>query len=370
MPCIDSQLSAQYSLVTPRRINSVLTNSSSFSSFPPPSTLIQSDPSHIYLATYSSIGADIRICTYGAGVSLSHEISKLALLTALVVALDLRSEPSITNNGTMVLNIPLEIWEEIIDHNDSDKPSLLSCGLVCASWVAITRCHLFKRISLYPHQYTKFIEIMIPSSTCPARFVRDLSLYEGHGTDTGTYDGDAPYLDSCLPLLSEYLSAVTALLLKGVQWNLLSLTSRTAILRGFPHVKSLTLFNMSLPSLGLYKELVSSFHNLHSISSESIHLSMDHSSAAENPLHAIEPPPKLQAVRLVYGGHDELMSWLGLSATTCHIRRLTLPAPNHYNALRVATLLNRLERSLTHLHVDCGVIAQPGLSLNSCIGSS
>jgi hypothetical protein len=44
--------------------------------------------------------------------------------------------------------IPVELIVEILRHLHSHEMTLLSCSLVCKTWVPLSRCHLFHCLDL------------------------------------------------------------------------------------------------------------------------------------------------------------------------------------------------------------------------------
>lgn len=50
---------------------------------------------------------------------------------------------------------PQEIWERIIDYNFNDVDTLKACALVCASFLPVSRLHLFHNVSLVQDRKTR-----------------------------------------------------------------------------------------------------------------------------------------------------------------------------------------------------------------------
>lgn len=45
-------------------------------------------------------------------------------------------------------NLPVEVWERVVDHLWEDYPELLACSLVCRAWLPRSRFHLLSRVLL------------------------------------------------------------------------------------------------------------------------------------------------------------------------------------------------------------------------------
>ncbi|KAJ8084821.1 hypothetical protein PM082_003598 [Marasmius tenuissimus] len=62
--------------------------------------------------------------------------------------------------------LPPEILEQIVDELEGSFPALKSCSLVCHDWLARTRCHLFRSITLPPtdHNLPNTFEDISPAT--------------------------------------------------------------------------------------------------------------------------------------------------------------------------------------------------------------
>lgn len=103
--------------------------------------------------------------------------------------------------------LPLEIWDQIIDHLHNDATALSACALVHRAWTASARSHLFHHVSImYSEDDLSLISEVFPTSgggVVP--YVRDLRIL-GHRTKF-KHVGILPVSD--LP----YFSSVTRLVI-------------------------------------------------------------------------------------------------------------------------------------------------------------
>lgn len=251
----------------------------------------------------------------------------------------------------MAVDLPIELWQAIIYQLRFDEPTLYSCSLACMSWVSIARSHLFRRIALRSANYREFVGLL-PSSTNPGQYVRDLILWEGKERISRHLAwSEKPFLDSCLPLLLQYLPHVTHLSLSYLQWNKLSPISQ-ASLSGFPLVESLDVSEITLPSITQYQALVASYHNLHTLKFDPLQgYNFPHSNTPEE-IADVSPPSKLQTLALGCAGREEFINWLCASRSPVEIRRLRLHGLHAICMSAGNRLLELLGPSLEEVHLD------------------
>ncbi|KAH9832004.1 uncharacterized protein C8Q71DRAFT_276907 [Rhodofomes roseus] len=111
--------------------------------------------------------------------------------------------------------VPIEIVEEIIDHNRYDPPTLLACALVCRDWAPRSQCHLQRKptLTIRSAAQLNLIGSLLVSKRSRGLYakVRLLRIID---------DPSTPFFHSlplCLP--GQHLPEVAAVLLEGVDWT-------------------------------------------------------------------------------------------------------------------------------------------------------
>ncbi|TFY55979.1 hypothetical protein EVJ58_g7913 [Rhodofomes roseus] len=111
--------------------------------------------------------------------------------------------------------MPIEIVEEIIDHNRYDPPTLLACALVCRDWAPRSQCHLQRKptLTIRSAAQLNLIGSLLVSKRSRGLYakVRLLRIID---------DPSTPFFHSlplCLP--GQHLPEVAAVLLEGVDWT-------------------------------------------------------------------------------------------------------------------------------------------------------
>ncbi|KAJ7098281.1 hypothetical protein C8R44DRAFT_642877, partial [Mycena epipterygia] len=74
--------------------------------------------------------------------------------------------------------LPPELVDAIIGQAQDDIHALATCGLVCRSWLAASRYHIFKGIpvSLRPGNVQPFIQLLIHPSSTLHPYIQSLEL--------------------------------------------------------------------------------------------------------------------------------------------------------------------------------------------------
>ncbi|KAJ7698609.1 hypothetical protein B0H17DRAFT_927350, partial [Mycena rosella] len=76
------------------------------------------------------------------------------------------------------LPLPPELFDIIIGHVQDDIHVLAMCGLVCRSWLASSRYHIFKAtpVALRPGNTQAFIELVVHPSSTFLPYIHSLEL--------------------------------------------------------------------------------------------------------------------------------------------------------------------------------------------------
>lgn len=149
--------------------------------------------------------------------------------------------------------LPLELWDYILDHLWSDRRSLKACSLTCKAWRPTTCYHLFRQLVVSYEKLHKFDELAT-SSLCP--YFREVFIYQPTGMA-------AYFILKATPLL-EQLTRIKCVkfycMHQAVGWPSLDFP-----LRMTPSVKELRISYSFFEDYNGLASLISSFPNLSAI---------------------------------------------------------------------------------------------------------
>lgn len=116
-------------------------------------------------------------------------------------------------------SFPPELHDRIIDLSFDDKPTLLTCSLVCREWRVTSQYHLFRTVQVrHPSALSSFNDFLQDSPHVRGS-VRDLSLC-GSNLSTGTsYDEQMPVTTRDISRCVSHLPKLESLLLDGIWWG-------------------------------------------------------------------------------------------------------------------------------------------------------
>ena len=78
---------------------------------------------------------------------------------------------------TIVMRLPQEIYDLIIDHFHKDKPTLRRCALVSRAWVDRSQAHLFYFVLLRGNSLRLWVDKFSPSDGRIHSFVKNLMVF-------------------------------------------------------------------------------------------------------------------------------------------------------------------------------------------------
>ncbi|KDQ06700.1 hypothetical protein BOTBODRAFT_181355 [Botryobasidium botryosum FD-172 SS1] len=219
------------------------------------------------------------------------------------------------------LKLPNELIDLIIDHLHNDKPMLEICALVCRGWVAPSRFHLFRRISVLPDGVGEFTSLCdSPFSTIPRANTHSLVFCPGVNN---------PALNRLLTwrsvdgqkTLAAILSQLRTLELSYVGWWTLSAPAKK-ILAQFQSLRELTAFYVVFETRDQFFTLLGAFPNLEILTLSDC--SFQCQEAATNPgdpnLNAALPP-RLHTIRMRGLGHRGVAVVDAIALLPCHSLR-------------------------------------------------
>ncbi|KAF5345996.1 hypothetical protein D9758_013864 [Tetrapyrgos nigripes] len=171
----------------------------------------------------------------------------------------------------MMIRLPPELQENIIDILSWDKESLLTTSLVCKHWRYRTYAHAFVSITLSTHTVDAFRSFLDSSFSRSVMFsrVRRLRIL-------GTYLANRPWttkrLESLLAILS-YLASQRVLSLLSIEhfsWSLLGLEVISCLGRIARMITSLEMEDVRFPHARDYSEFLGACLPLRSITLRSV----------------------------------------------------------------------------------------------------
>lgn len=102
--------------------------------------------------------------------------------------------------------LPLELWEDIIDHLQNDFDALRACSLTCKAWALRARYNLFWTVRVGPNTYKGLINVLTRTPNI-GRLVRNLFVRADCGRSSGD-DPAARFYDTLQELLGKMPNVV------------------------------------------------------------------------------------------------------------------------------------------------------------------
>jgi hypothetical protein len=270
----------------------------------------------------------------------------------------------------MPANLPIELWETIIDHLHSDQVSLRTCGLTCKSWLPASRYHLFRVLVLTAYDFHKFIKILSPSSlTTIGPYVNALILNEGKERRVS----EPKWVAKALPALAAHLPDVESLRILWLYWSDEDSLACSALLDSFAGLKALHLSNLAFDNPAHLLEVIASFPRL-----ESLHISKVMFLGPHNPKATsshVGPPNSLTKIEFGNSFISTVLDWLATQPVVIGLRTISLNSLPVCETASAARLLRVLGPQLEHLSLsvvgdhEVGEV-KSGSLLTSSIGSS
>ena len=154
-------------------------------------------------------------------------------------------------------HLPIELWETIFDDLDSeqDKRTLVACSVSCKTLLAPSYRRLYYDITLASPAIAQLFVRAISSQSLhpPATYVRRLSI-QCHNLPSD--------LNSIIPILAQYLPALSVLCLVSLDWSSIDHRAKSALTTGFQTVYQLELFEVLFQTEGQALEFIASFPSL------------------------------------------------------------------------------------------------------------
>ncbi|CCM01194.1 uncharacterized protein FIBRA_03242 [Fibroporia radiculosa] len=171
--------------------------------------------------------------------------------------------------------LPVELYDHILDYLWDDQRTLLACSLTCRAWVPTTRLHLFEIVVIRGPEdcacLHRVLETSAAGSTRVADYVRDISIIDPDpiDRDAGVQPAEEStrWLCRWMPKILPKLKRVECLRLEHIDWELLAANEGTknCILSFCPGLKSLHLSSVMFATSDALLQTIMSFPSLNSL---------------------------------------------------------------------------------------------------------
>lgn len=158
--------------------------------------------------------------------------------------------------------LPQEICDIIIDYAHKDPQVLATCGLVCRSWVASSRYHLFRSVDLADNNMPGFLDLLESEIITCVQYLRAFKVASDTRHNYLVWD---EVLQRC-----SVLPSVTSLIIWRESHDNRLWARCSTIVDLFPHLTRLILRGLTLDLPELF-ECVSSFTQLNHLA---LHMSV------------------------------------------------------------------------------------------------
>jgi hypothetical protein len=193
--------------------------------------------------------------------------------------------------------MPMELSGHIIQYLQDDMTSMIRCGLVCRTWLTISRPHVFREICLDNQNTDEFASLIMHSMSTIPPSVQKLELVPSPPPDPR-------WLRRLVPFLG-YLADVSFLHVENVDWSALHSNSRMNFVSTFNTLTELYLGNITFVELSEVETLISSFPLLESLSLSQVSWTSSQSAGSSHRL-----PPSLKKLTLLSTKIHPILSWI------------------------------------------------------------
>ena len=191
----------------------------------------------------------------------------------------------------------MELSRHIIQFLQDDMATMIHCGLVCRTWLTISRPHVFQEIYLDSRNTDEFASLIMHSMSTIPPSVQKLELVPSPPPDPR-------WLRRLVPFLG-FLTNVSFLHVEHVDWSALHYNSRMNFFSTFNTLTELYLGNMTFSELSEVEALISSFPLLESLSLSQVSWASSQSAGASHRL-----PPSLKKLTLLSTQIHPILSWI------------------------------------------------------------
>lgn len=269
-----------------------------------------------------------------------------------------------TELGTIAYSekLPPELMALIFDFLQPDLQTLAKCGLVCKAWLPVSRCHIFRMVTLsatysspIPPATLELFES--PVATIPP-YVRRLTLDLKYDPST-TFNGIMPYL---VPFTS-----VQSLWLRDMDWAKVSTTSASSAVSTFSGIRELGISRVAFMTIAQLVDLICSFPQLERLDLDSIFLSQS-GMMDPTPIEGhISPHLRSLCYKSARTARETMfpvVDWLSLHDPPPPIHNLHLIPVSAKELPVVKSFIHAIRSTLQELTISFGSTVTPGQYLH------
>ncbi|KAJ7484406.1 hypothetical protein FB451DRAFT_1232430 [Mycena latifolia] len=259
--------------------------------------------------------------------------------------------------------LPPELFDIIIGQARDDIHVLTTCGLVCRSWLASSRYHIFQAInvSLHPRNVQTFIELVIHPSSTFRPYIRSLELLSSNVLD-GSFD--AQWLDPPVINTLASLPCVTEMLIQNIQWGRMNPTTKSALLAGFQALTHLELWAAHFDSVSHLVQLVCSKPLLQILGFDDLAWEDPSFETPTDPSQCI--PGSLHSLRLSNCYKRDILDWLVSHDSLPPIHHIHLGSVYPEDTHSIGRFLQRLGSDLLTLQLEFSSLDAGGDAEDFC----
>lgn len=167
-------------------------------------------------------------------------------------------------------SLPIEIWEHIIDYMSGDYHSLTSCSMVCRDWRPRSLFRLPTRITVHTRDDVLRLAMQKGTMWKGPEQVCIHALHHGH-------DRRIPHFALFSIMLAGRWKRTRQLSIHSADWRAQDMLPNVFLgLATFEFVTHLSLHNVSLPSIVIFRRLACSFPMLQHLSCQKLAFSVEH----------------------------------------------------------------------------------------------
>ena len=152
---------------------------------------------------------------------------------------------------TATITLPGELIDQIIDHLHDDISSLQACCLTCRTWMPSARIHLFCDVLLTTERAAAFA-LLLDASPDISLFVKRLNI-QGDASQLYSKSG---YIETIVPTIAPKLTRLSTLRIDSVTLAHLHPKALSALIDGFPVLKTLSLSSVTFEKFRDFAALV------------------------------------------------------------------------------------------------------------------
>ncbi|KAJ7735089.1 hypothetical protein DFH07DRAFT_114424 [Mycena maculata] len=258
--------------------------------------------------------------------------------------------------------LPPELFDIIIGHARDDICDLATCSLICRSWLASARYHIFQGnpISIRPGNVQTFIQLIAhPLSTLPP-YIQSLELLSLNSPE-GSFDSQ--WLDPIIGILAN-LPCVTEILIENIHWGRMNPSTKSALLTGFRALTHLELWAAQFDSVSHLLQLVCSKPLLQILSFDDLGWEDPSFETPANSSQCV--PGTLHSLRLSNCYKRDILDWLTSHVTIPPIHHIQLGSVYPEDTHSIGRFLKRLGSDLLTLQLEFSSLDAGGDAEDFC----